>query len=91
MKYPGYGFPRTEYVVYKRSPSPSMEAGMLVDACIPVGESLGNPDVVYPEIFGPVKTRTRTRIGWNPPVPVAYADKNRVHAYRYENNTSQVD
>ena len=70
-----------------------MEAGMLVDACIPVGESLGNPDIVYPEIFGPVKTRTRTRtrIGWNPPVPVAYADKNRVHAYRYENNTSQVD
>jgi hypothetical protein len=68
-----------------------MEAGMLVDACIPVGESLGNPDVVYPEIFGPVKTRTRTRIGWNPPVPIAYADKNRVHAYRYANDTSQVD
>ena len=70
-----------------------MEAGMLVDACIPVGESLGNPDIVYPEIFGPVKTRTRTRtrIGWNPPVPVAYADKNRVHAYRYANDTSHVD
>ena len=64
---------------------------MLVDARIPLGESLGNPDIVYPEIFGPVKTRTRTRIGWNPPVPVAYADKNRVHAYRYEKNTSQVD
>ncbi len=62
-----------------------------MDACIPVGESLGNPDVVYPEIFGPVKTRTRTRIGWNPPVPIAYADKNRVHAYRYANDTSQVD
>ena len=68
-----------------------MEAGMLVDACIPVGESLGNPDVVYPEIVGPVKTRTRTRIGWNPPVPIAYADKNRVHAYRYANDTSHVD
>ena len=68
-----------------------MEAGMVVDACIPVGESLGNPDVVYPEIFGPVKTRTRTRIGWNPPVPIAYADKNRVHAYRYANDTSHVD